>query len=153
MFAQFCPQITLYDTAGMERFEATVPPTYFRNAKAVILVYAINNAESIGNITHWAESMSYQRLGSTSQSLVRALVGNKLDLDELGARQVMRNRGENTAENCEISEDMFFEVSAKTGQGVDEMFAAVARRIKGSGVQGSGMTAMLNTEGKKSCCA
>ena len=145
--------MTLYDTAGMERFEATVPPTYFRNAKAVILVYAINNAESIGNITNWADSMSYQRLGSASQSLVRALVGNKLDLDGSGGRQVMRTRGENTAENCEISHDMFFEVSAKTGQGVDEMFAAVARQIKGSGGQGNRVTAKLNAERKKPCCA
>ena len=138
----------------MERYEATVPPTYFRNAKAVILVYAINNTESIDNIIHWAESMSFQRLGNTSQSLVRALVANKLDLDDLEPRQVQKSRGKNTAEACEISEDMFFEVSAKTGEGVDEMFAAIARRIKGPGEQEKRGTATLSSTRaeKPRCC-
>ena len=65
----------------MERFEATVPPTYFRNAKAVIFVYAINDQESINNIIHWSQSL----------------------------------------------------VSAKSGEGVNEMFAAVVQMIKQPG--------------------
>ncbi len=107
----------------MERFEATVPPTYFRNARAAILVYAIDNQESINNITHWGESMSTQRLGKTD--MFRVLVGNKSDLQ----REVRAQRGRDTADACDIDKTLFFEVSAKTGEGVEEMFTAVAKRM------------------------
>ena len=116
----------------MERFEATVPPTYFRNAKAVIFVYSINDQESMNNIIHWTESVAPQRLGDMSQKLIRALVANKIDLPE-EERVVTKKRGSDTAENCDIGKEMFFEVSAKTGEGVNEMFAAVAQIIKQPG--------------------
>lgn len=143
-------QITLYDTAGMERFEATVPPTYFRNAKAVILVYAINDQESINNIIHWAESLAPQRLGDMSQKLIRALVGNKIDLED--ERVVQKKRGSDTAELCEIDKEMFFEVSAKTGMGVNEMFAAVAQMIKQPGGSRGTATTSLPKPQEKKCC-
>ena len=143
-------QITLYDTAGMERFEATVPPTYFRNAKAVILVYAINDQESINNIIHWAESLAPQRLGDMSQKLIRALVGNKVDLED--ERVVQKKRGSDTAELCEIDKEMFFEVSAKTGMGVNEMFAAVAQMIKQPGGSRGTATTSLSMPQEKKCC-
>ena len=115
----------------MERFEATVPPTYFRNARAVIFVYAVNNQESIDNIIHWTESVSYQRLGDMSQTLIRALVANKIDLED--ERIVEKERGLNTAERCEIDKEMYFEVSAKSGEGVDEMFNPKVSETEGLG--------------------
>ena len=135
----------------MERFEATVPPTYFRNAKAVIFVYAINDQESINNIIHWAESLAPQRLGDMSQKLIRALVGNKIDLPE-EERLVQKKRGSDTAELCEIDKEMFFEVSAKTGKGVNEMFAAVAQMIKQLGGNRATATASLPQPQEKKCC-
>ena len=136
----------------MERFEATVPPTYFRNAKAVVFVYAVNNQESIDNIIHWAESVSYQRLGDMSQRLIRALVANKIDLEE-DERIVEKKRGLNTAEVCEIDKEMYFEVSAKSGEGVDEMFAAVARMIKRPASKGATTYLSESRETKSSCCS
>ena len=145
-------QITLYDTAGMERFEATVPPTYFRNAKAVIFVYAINDQESINNIIHWSESLAPQRLGDMSQKLIRALVANKIDLPG-EERVVTKKRGSDTAENCDIGKEMFFEVSAKTGEGVNEMFAAVAQMIKQPVGSRATATASLPQPQEKKCCS
>lgn len=140
-------QITLFDTAGMERFDSTVPPTYFRNAKAVIFVYAIDNQESIDNIPHWNESVSFQRLGIHSQKLVKALVANKVDLD--GEREVTTRRGQDTADTCEISRELFFELSASTGEGVDDMFTKIALDIHGTGKKES------KTPGKHEggCCS
>ncbi len=109
----------------MERFEATVPPTYFRNARAAILVYSIDNRESIDNITHWAESMSVQRLGNAV--MIRALVGNKVDLTD--SRDVKTKRGTDTADACDIDKDLVFEVSAKSGEGVQAMFDTIARKM------------------------
>lgn len=123
-------QITLYDTAGMERFEGTVPPTYFRNAFAVIFVYAINSQESINNIASWADSISYQRIGDTSKTIVKALVGNKTDLEN--DREVSTTRSKATAEQAEIKEHLVFEVSALSGDGVDRMFSTIAKELKGT---------------------
>ena len=118
--------MTLFDTAGMERFTGTVPPTYFRHAGVVILVYSIDNAESIGNILKtWADNFSPNRLGESSYSMTRVLVGNKSDLEE--ERDVSRDRAVETAHLCEVLPDMVFEVSALTGDGFEELFTKVAQ--------------------------
>ena len=113
----------------MERYEGTVPPSYFRHAMAVIFVYAIDNQESIDNIMHWADSVSPQRLEfvGTHGEIIRLLVGNKSDLED--DRQVSAKRGKDTAENLEIGSENFFEVSAKTGAGCDELFQVIARKF------------------------
>lgn len=121
-------QMTLFDTAGMERFEGTLPPTYFRNAFSVIFVYAINNSESISSIPSWADSVSVQHIGEQGKNIIKALVGNKCDLED--EREVNKMRAKETAQRSEIGEKMVFEISAKTGDGVEEMFAAIAREFK-----------------------
>ena len=120
--------MTLFDTAGMERFEGTLPPTYFRNAFSVIFMYAINNSESISSIPLWADSVSVQHIGDQGKNIIKALVGNKCDLDE--EREVNAMRAKETAQRSEINDDMVFEISAKTGEGVEEMFAKIARAFQ-----------------------
>ncbi len=152
----------LYDTAGMERFEGTIPPTYFRSAKVVIFVYSITNEESISSIVNWAESVSPQRLEFVGNMgrIIRVLVGNKVDLEE--EREVTKRRGEETANNYEMGEmgeDLFFEISALEGTGFDEMFETIARHIRKEGGQDRQNTATLslpnpqNTSGSGSGCA
>ena len=112
----------------MERYEGTVPPSYFRHAKAVIFVYAIDNKESIDNIIHWADSVTPQRLEfvGTHKGIIRFLVGNKSDLED--GREVATSRGKDTADNLDIDSENFFEISAKEGGGFDDLFQAVARK-------------------------
>ena len=107
-----------------------MPPTYFRNAFAVIFVYALNNQESINNIASWADSISYQRIGDTSKTIVKALVGNKLDLED--EREVSTKRSKETAEQANIEKSLVFEVSALSGKGVEKMFSTIALSLKGS---------------------
>ena len=120
----------------MERYEGTVPPSYFRQAKAVIFIYSIANTESIDNIMHWADNVSPQRLQfvGTNIEIVRMLVGNKSDLDD--DRQVSRKRGQDTAENLEIEPENFFEISAKSGNDFDRLFEVIARKFVNSGNSG-----------------
>ena len=120
--------MTLFDTAGMERFEGTLPPTYFRNAFSVIFMYAINSTESISSIPSWADSVSIQHIGEQGKNIIKALVGNKCDLED--EREVNKMRAKETAQKSEINEDMVFEISAKMGDGVEEMFAAIAKAFK-----------------------
>ena len=147
-------QMTLFDTAGMERFEGTLPPTYFRNAFAVIFVYAINNGESINNIPSWADSVSVQHIGDQGKSIIKALVGNKRDLSD--EREVSIIRAKETAERSDIADDLVFEVSAKEGDGVEKMFAVIAREFKkrDKKQEGSGGTFPKDQPTqKKQCCS
>ncbi len=125
-------QLTLHDTAGLERFEGTVPPSYFRSASAVIFVYSLSNQESIANINDWSDSVSPQRLDfvQTDTNIIRALAGNKSDLDE---RVVSKQRAREVAENCGIKSELICELSALSGEGFDELFVAVTRQILSRG--------------------
>ena len=142
--------MTLYDTAGVERHTQTILPTYFRFAKVIILVYSIDNQESFGEIgSNWMDNS----LDSASAARL-VLVGNKVDLDsgEDGGeskRVVSRERAAQYAVNNDIDKSMVFEISAKTGQGVTEMFDAVARTIEP--VSKPPQT-LPNPKPKPSCC-
>ena len=114
----------LYDTAGMERYTETIPPTYFRDAKAVVLVYSIDCDDSIGNIQMWAGNFNICRLGESSLGLTPILVGNKADLEE--NRAVNLNRAIETGLLCDVKPENVIEVSAKSGQGVQELFDKIA---------------------------
>lgn len=125
-------QLTLYDTAGMERFEGTIPPTYFRAAKAVIFVYSVTEPDSINDIESWMDSVSPQRMeymGNKPAEIIRFLVGNKIDLEGELERTVDTDRGAQVAENCEIERSHFFEISALNGDGFEEMFENIVREI------------------------
>ena len=149
-------QMTLFDTAGMERFEGTLPPTYFRNAFSVIFVYAINNSDSISSIPSWADSVSVQHIGDQGKHIIKALVGNKSDLED-EEREVNAMRAKETAQKSEIEQAMVFEVSAKTGEGVEEMYAAIARAFKtrskkSDAAASGGSFPQEQPKQKKQCC-
>ena len=63
---------------------------------------------------------------------VTVLVGNKLDLED--SRAVDKSRAQQYAENNDIDLDMVFEVSAKDGTGVEEMFDKIALKMKPAAV-------------------
>lgn len=113
----------------MERFEGTIPPTYFRSAKCVIFVYSVIDMDSVNNIENWIESVSPQRMQYMGvEGIVRVLVGNKIDLED--ENDVTTDRGKEVAENCGVDRDMFFEISALEGTGFDEMLEAIVREIR-----------------------
>ena len=123
--------MTLYDTAGVERHTQTMLPTYFRRAKAIMLVYSIDNMESFGDIgSNWLDNS----LNSANSARV-VLVGNKVDLEdgqEVGGeskRVISRERAMQYAVMNDIDRSMVFEISAKTGHGVTEMFDAIVKTI------------------------
>ena len=119
--------MTLFDTAGMERYTSTVPPTYFRNAKQILMVYSIDNPDSISDVIMWAENFSLARLGESSNQMTPILVGNKSDLED--SRDISVQRVQETARLCGISEEDVFEISTSTGEGFEEMFDKLALKM------------------------
>lgn len=118
--------MTLWDTAGIERHMSTIPPTYFRSAKGVILVYSIADEETFESLTNWVDN-TVSAMGIGNQDLVKVLVGNKADLSS--ERQVNLERAQAFARNYEIDDQHIMEISAKDGTGVQELFDLVAKEI------------------------
>lgn len=118
--------MTLWDTAGIERHMSTIPPTYFRSAKGVILMYSIADQETFESLTNWVDN-TVSAMGIGNQDLVKVLVGNKADLS--GERQVDLERARVFAQGYEIDDKFIMEISAKDGTGVHELFDLLAKEI------------------------
>ena len=90
----------------------------------MVLVYSIDDSDTFDSLTSWCDNAVSARVGGDS---ILVLVGNKSDMT--GMRKVEKGRAFQYASNNDISEDMVFEVSAKTGDGVQAMFDAVALKM------------------------
>lgn len=117
-------KILITDTAGQERFR-TLTSSYYRNADAILLCYSVDDATSFEDVEgHMQEGSRY------SQRSAKFVVATKSDVEDPA---VSDQDGEEFAK----SKDMpFFKTSAKTGEGVEELFTAVAKKLASSGAGG-----------------
>ena len=104
--------LLLYDTAGQERFRSLIP-LYTKDSNIIMLIYDITNYNSFSNIEKWYNSLS----DKNKEEAIFFLVGNKLDLNE--ERKVTEEEGKIYAEGHNF---IFQEMSALTGEGVNELF-------------------------------
>ena len=86
---------------------------YYRGAECAVVVYDITNEGSLEKAKAWILELQRQ----ADPSIVIALCGNKLDLDE------RRAITEEDVKKCdELVDLMWFETSAKAGTNVNEVF-------------------------------
>jgi len=112
-------KLQIWDTAGQERFRS-VTRSYYRNAAGCILLYDITSRESYNHLSTW---LNDARALSTLE-LVIVLVGNKSDRQE--KREVTFLEASRFAQENDL---LFVETSAKTGEGVEEVFLHCAKTI------------------------
>ena len=105
-------RLLLYDTAGQEKFKSLIP-MYIRDANIIIVVYDITVKDSFKNTSHWVNETKDLK----KEDAIFVLVGNKIDLEE--TRQVSTKEAEDFAKENDF---LFFEVSAKNGTNVHELF-------------------------------
>lgn len=105
--------ITIYDTAGQTKFK-TINVNLLKNAEGIILVYAVNNAESFNSIKTTRENL----IKTHPKATFMVLVGNKTDLDQ-SEWQVTSEQGKQLANELNLP---FFETSAKSGTNVENVF-------------------------------
>jgi small GTP-binding protein len=117
-------ELQIWDTAGQERYR-TLGPLYYRNAMAAIAVYDISSRESFQNLSRWTDSV----VAVAGPDTLIFVVGNKADLaDDNSQRKVTFDEGQEWA-TSQGRNYPFFETSAKTGQGVANVFQRLAETL------------------------
>ena len=102
-------KLQMWDTAGQEKYKGLIP-SYVRNSSIVFVVYDVSSKSSFDNIPKW---ITFIR---SIENTTLVLCGNKIDIEN---REVTKEEGEALAQKEGLT---FFETSAKTGDGIKNMF-------------------------------
>ncbi len=104
-------KINIWDTSGACRFNSVIP-AFFRSSKAAIIVYDCNQPSTLEQIPKWIEQT--KKHNSTTRIVI---VGNKCE-------------SINTPSEPEMHGFPHFRCSAKTGEGVIEIFNFINKELK-----------------------
>lgn len=107
----------VWDTAGQEKYRS-LTPMYYKGAAAALIVYDVSNANSLEGARDWIKELN----DHAPPSVVIALVGNKIDLN----RAVTKEAAGQLAQRFSL---LHSEVSAKTGENIQETFLNIAKRL------------------------
>ena len=102
----------IYDTAGQERYKS-ISLNYIKLGDGFLLVFSVDNKETFDKLEEWVQNI-YDSVSIDEKVIF--LVGNKIDSPN---RVVKREEAEAFAKNKKFR---YFETSAKTGEGVEELF-------------------------------
>jgi GTPase SAR1 family protein len=91
----------------------TLGDANYRNSKIVVLVFSVTDANAIADLRCWVEEI--RKWVDEMPSLI--VVTNKTDLEE--KRVLSSEEAQGVAGELEAP---YFEVSAKTGQGIEDLF-------------------------------
>ena len=112
--------LDVFDTSGQEKYRS-VAKFYYRNSRAVILVYDITSTKSFKEMKeYWYEQIKEVDI----ENFIIAIVANKNDLYE--EREVQDEEGEKFAQQIG---GFFVSTSAKNDSGVNELFDNIAKKI------------------------
>lgn len=105
--------LNVWDTAGQDDFKCLLP-VYVRGAEVAVIVFASNDDKSLESIDQWIEFFKESEL---TQIIIAC---NKCDLDMKADMEEDINK---IRQNYQYE---IFYTSAKTGNGIDTLFSAIA---------------------------
>jgi small GTP-binding protein len=115
---EYCPiRLQLWDTAGQEKYRS-LAPMYYRSASAALLIFDVTNKNSLENLKNWHQEICEK----APTGITVYVVGNKIDAAK--DRVVSSDAGRAMAQ--QLGAPYYFEVSAKTGEGINNLFNKVA---------------------------
>lgn len=109
-------EFNIWDTAGQEKYRS-LTPMYFSGASVALLVFDLTRDASFQTLNDFDSLLSQK----APDDIIKVLVGNKNDLDE--TREVTRKAAEEYSRT--IGAEFYIECSAKTGDGVKELFTKI----------------------------
>eukprot|EP01108_Squamamoeba_japonica_P001206 TRINITY_DN1483_c0_g5_i1.p2 TRINITY_DN1483_c0_g5~~TRINITY_DN1483_c0_g5_i1.p2 ORF type:complete len:179 (-),score=19.31 TRINITY_DN1483_c0_g5_i1:34-570(-) len=133
----------IWDTAGSERYEA-MSRIYYRAAKAALICFDGQSEASFERALSWLRELKEQEPGCRLY-----LVACKSDLVATAANPVSMDRvrqiGDSEGARIHVT-------SAKTGEGVDELFCKVAEDWLNAGAEDAPDSLKLNPQPGQSQC-
>lgn len=137
-------KLLAWDTAGSERFRS-VNALYYRGAAAGILVFDVTSLASFEALPYWL-----RELRSYSEGVIVVVCGNKADAQAAALRgstpasttgPLRRVVSAQVAQEwAKANQCLYLETSAKTGQGVEDVFKGIARAALAQFREGVGAT-------------
>ena len=106
-------KVKIWDTAGQERFRS-MAFNFLKNIQGILLIYDLTDESSFISIDRWINNLE-NKLDMKNVPII--LVGNKNDKED--ERKVSYEEGLKYAQKYNFK---FFEMSAKTGENVNEAF-------------------------------
>ena len=110
-------KLYVWDTSGQERYKSLMS-SYIKGASVVLLVFDLNNPATLKELPNWLENI-HQR----EAEFRLYLVGNKGDLekncDDAEIQRIL----------TETHSIKYFKVSAKTGEGINDMFTLIGKEL------------------------
>ncbi|QLL33895.1 hypothetical protein HG536_0F02200 [Torulaspora globosa] len=106
--------LEIWDTAGQERYRS-MAPMYFRNTDIALVVFDVTKPESLRKAQSWIDELNSYFDQDRREEVLIKLVGNKMDLDH--------------PPTTTIGELPLYLVSAKTGEGIDELIEDLVRQV------------------------
>ena len=103
-------KLQLWDFTGQKKFRSLLK-AYIKETKAILLVYNITDESSFLAVNDWIKEIKKYEVNP-----IIVLVGQKCDLEN---RIISEERGRELANELGVE---FFEISAKTGYNVEELF-------------------------------
>ncbi|CUS21114.1 LAQU0S02e06172g1_1 [Lachancea quebecensis] len=105
----------IWDTAGQERYRS-LTPMYYRKTDVAFVVFDVADDTTFSKAGSWIDELKGYMLSEDAHEIIIKLVGNKIDLlDQLPGTALE-----------------WTPVSAKTGDGVANLFESVAREVPSS---------------------
>lgn len=112
-------RLDLWDTAGEERFR-NITKNYYKGAHGVIFIFNVAKKETFRKLKDWIDEVKEY----VSPDTEMIIAGNKADLED--EREVGKEMIEDFSKKFNIN---YFEVSAKSGDGINEMFNFLIKKI------------------------
>ena len=113
-------KLLIWDTMGWGLADVTkIQHIYYRDAHAIILVYDVTQEDSFEDLDFWIT-----KINKEVENAILCLAGNKNDVEEK-EKKIPTSKGKAFAEKNNM---IFYEISAKTGSGVKELFQEIASK-------------------------
>ena len=114
-------KFTFWVIRNDERFRS-MANLYYRDAQVAILTYDVTDEKSLERLTYWLKELDDK---IEIDNILLYLVGNINDV-ESKQRKISTEKGKEFAEKNNM---IFYEISIKTGDGVKELFQAIATKV------------------------